>query len=94
MNTGLRLNDFNSSVQHFLSNSDKLTVDGLTHLTNLKRKSVNVDVITIANPANRSEAIKDFAKAPERSISILAVLMDVMWLYPWFAWIGEWKAME
>lgn len=31
---------------------------------------------------------------PERGISILAVLMDVMWLYPWFAWIGEWKAME
>jgi len=31
---------------------------------------------------------------PERFIPILAVLMDVLWLYPWFAWIGEWEGTE
>jgi hypothetical protein len=29
----------------------------------------------------------------ERAIPLLAVLMDVLWVYPWFVWIGEWDVL-
>ena len=28
-----------------------------------------------------------------RAIPLLAVLMEVLWVYPWFVWIGEWEVL-
>ena len=30
---------------------------------------------------------------PARAIPVLAVLMEVLWIYPWFAWISEWGVL-
>ena len=30
---------------------------------------------------------------PGRAIPLLAVLIDVLWIYPWFVWIGEWEVL-
>ena len=30
---------------------------------------------------------------PGRAIPLLAVLTEVLWIYPWFVWVGEWKML-
>ena len=30
---------------------------------------------------------------PGRAIPLLAVLIEILWIYPWFVWIGEWEVL-
>ena len=30
---------------------------------------------------------------PWRAIPLLAILSEILWIYPWFVWVGEWKML-